>query len=222
MEDTLPVSELSLLTGLAFTVIAAFAAIILIIRIRAVRSFLLSMIGLIPALPLMGMALIAALFWRVFLRLAALLPFSQSFTQTFLKVINGREAESATPAKPSADRFAVLDEDEAVTAQAPDYQKRLEMARSVWPEERFPYLYRNVPEDLQRPLFEDGRLPGGVPLTWLADRHVTPELIERACKAAIAAVLMITLLPLALYLWMVASAFALTLLYHERDIITIR
>mgnify|MGYP002620679468 CR=1 FL=1 len=212
MDDTFPVSELSILSALAFAVIAAFAAIILIVRARAVRDFALSMIGLIPALPLMVMALVATLFWRVFLWLAALFPLTGSFTKAFKASVTPTRQKSTSSGKAASGKFASIDDDELFTEHAAFTGKRIEMARSVWPEERFPYLYRHVPKDLQRPLFADGRLPGGVPITWLADRHVTQELIERACKAAIAAVLMIVLIPLALYLWTIVSAFAAPLI----------
>jgi TraM recognition site of TraD and TraG len=50
---------------------------------------------------------------------------------------------------------------------------RLAAAQQQWPEERFRWLYRDIPADLRRPLSWDGRLPGGVPVTWLGWHHMT-------------------------------------------------
>ncbi|MBB2154824.1 TraM recognition domain-containing protein [Gluconacetobacter diazotrophicus] len=50
---------------------------------------------------------------------------------------------------------------------------RLAAAKQQWPEERFRWLYRDIPADLRRPLSWDGRLPGGVPVTWLGWHHMT-------------------------------------------------
>jgi type IV secretory pathway TraG/TraD family ATPase VirD4 len=51
--------------------------------------------------------------------------------------------------------------------------RREEVARGLWREEDFPYLYQPVPADIVRPLHEDGKLIGGLPITWLADRYMT-------------------------------------------------
>lgn len=56
-------------------------------------------------------------------------------------------------------------------------------AEAVAPSARFPELYTEVPEDLQRPLIEDGRLINGeAPAIGLAGLPVTPEFIED-CQA---------------------------------------
>jgi hypothetical protein len=56
---------------------------------------------------------------------------------------------------------------------------RVRVARSMWPESKFGFLYKEVAADLRRPLLEDGKLVGGFPATWLSDRYVT-EAIPRS------------------------------------------
>ena len=58
-------------------------------------------------------------------------------------------------------------------------------ARAWWPEEVFPFLYRPVPHDIVRPLHQDGKLVGGVNLTWLADRHMTRTALVSAIHAGL-------------------------------------
>jgi hypothetical protein len=78
--------------------------------------------------------------------------------------------------------------------------KREEVARELWPEERYPFLYRDVPEDIVRPLWEDGKLIGGRGIPWLADRHFTKAMEETAGQLGLAAALLTFLLPLAAYI----------------------
>ena len=51
-------------------------------------------------------------------------------------------------------------------------------ANITWPEAKYRWLYRDIPADLVRPPTWDGRLPGGVPVTWLAWRHMTIDAIS--------------------------------------------
>ncbi len=73
------------------------------------------------------------------------------------------------------------------------------VARWYWPEQRFPFLYRPVPPDLVRPLYEDGKLVGGRQLAWLADRHMTRTALVSTIIAGFTAGL-IPLLPALLQL----------------------
>lgn len=58
-------------------------------------------------------------------------------------------------------------------------------ANVTWPETKYRWLYRDIPADLVRPPTWDGRLPGGVPVTWLAWRHMTIQAISEISRAQI-------------------------------------
>lgn len=58
-------------------------------------------------------------------------------------------------------------------------------ANIAWPEAKYRWLYRDIPADLVRPPTWDGRLPGGVPVTWLAWRHMTIDAISEISRAQI-------------------------------------
>lgn len=58
-------------------------------------------------------------------------------------------------------------------------------ANITWPEAKYRWLYRDIPADLVRPPTWDGRLPGGVPVTWLAWRHMTIDAISEISRAQI-------------------------------------
>jgi hypothetical protein len=63
--------------------------------------------------------------------------------------------------------------------------KREAVARAWWSESDFPFLYRPVPPDILRPLHEDGKLVGGVSITWLADRHMTEQALISSIGAGL-------------------------------------
>lgn len=63
--------------------------------------------------------------------------------------------------------------------------QRRAAAEALWPESLFPDLYRAVPADVARPPYDDGRLLGGMRLTWLADRHVTDASLRSAVNVAL-------------------------------------
>lgn len=58
-------------------------------------------------------------------------------------------------------------------------------ANVAWPEAKYRWLYKDIPADLVRPPTWDGRLPGGVPVTWLAWRHMTIDAISEISRAQI-------------------------------------
>lgn len=58
-------------------------------------------------------------------------------------------------------------------------------ANVTWPEAKYRWLYKDIPADLVRPPTWDGRLPGGVPVTWLAWRHMTIQAISEISRAQI-------------------------------------
>ncbi|MCC5982683.1 MAG: type IV secretion system DNA-binding domain-containing protein [Oceanicaulis sp.] len=65
---------------------------------------------------------------------------------------------------------------------------RLAFAKEAWPEDRFAVLYSDeLPEDIRRPLWEDGKLIGGYSLTWMADRHFSEGLTQAAARFGLTA-----------------------------------
>lgn len=56
-------------------------------------------------------------------------------------------------------------------------------ARSAWPAARYPTLYRSIPADVRRSVVWDGRLLGGSPVTWLAWRHVSADMVPQVVRA---------------------------------------
>src|SRR5205823_4838299 len=64
------------------------------------------------------------------------------------------------------------------------HDERLAAARLLWPEGVFPDLYRDVPDDVARPPYEDGRLIGRMHLAWLSDRHMTEEALRSGVRVA--------------------------------------
>lgn len=85
------------------------------------------------------------------------------------------------------------------------------VAKSLWPPEKFPFLYKNdIPEDIVRPLYEDGRLVGGYTIDLLADRHFNENALSQALRAGLTVAILAASLPL-----IVAVLFyLLPLLYH--------
>ncbi|WP_152048778.1 type IV secretory system conjugative DNA transfer family protein [Aureimonas psammosilenae] len=55
-------------------------------------------------------------------------------------------------------------------------------ARQQWPEDRYPTLYRDTPVDVRRGVVWDGRLLGGRDVGHLTWNHLSPEIVEKACR----------------------------------------
>jgi hypothetical protein len=80
--------------------------------------------------------------------------------------------------------------------------ERRMLAERIWPPAYFPELYNAVPRDIQRPLYEDGRLLGGVPISWLADREMTARaymLFMRTGLVAGLVMIVLLLIPVIVY-----------------------
>jgi hypothetical protein len=65
--------------------------------------------------------------------------------------------------------------------------ERRKCAEAIWAPARFPDLYETVPADIARPVYEDGRLLGGVPMRWLADRLLTQNAYRSAVRIGLEA-----------------------------------
>lgn len=68
--------------------------------------------------------------------------------------------------------------------------ERRAVAEQLWPEPAHPDLYREVPRDVLRPPYDDGRLIGGLRLAWLADRHLTESVFRSAVRIALTTTLL--------------------------------
>ena len=61
---------------------------------------------------------------------------------------------------------------------------RLAAAQARWPAGQWPTLYQDIPADIRRPVIWDGRLLGGAPVTELAWRHFSPEVLISAVETS--------------------------------------
>ena len=70
---------------------------------------------------------------------------------------------------------------------------RLEQAIFLWPKAQYPYLYQKkseIPKDILRPLYEDGKLIRGLDIVWLADRYITKNIVSSAAEIGFGASLL--------------------------------
>ena len=132
------------------------------------RSFVVSILMLPVAFTLSVWSLQAAIFWWPAKKLMKLFPRSKQASGLFGFLIE------------FFGHFVRHPLDKLLVAG-----KRKDVALEVWPKDKYPQLYCKVPSDINRPLWEDGRLPNGVSITWLADRHVTKEMIGRAAQMGV-------------------------------------
>lgn len=101
-----------------------------------------------------------------------------------------------------ADRFAAAIERLGARRQGLTAGDREAVARELWPEERYPFLYNPVPDDIRRPLWEDGKLVGGHDMPWMADRHFSAGFVRAAAQCGLAAALIaLVAKPLLYLLW---------------------
>jgi hypothetical protein len=65
--------------------------------------------------------------------------------------------------------------------------ERRRVAEMYWPPEQYPTLYMSVPADMRRPLYEDGRWIGGVPMAWGVDRVFSAGVLAGCWRSSVAA-----------------------------------
>jgi hypothetical protein len=150
------------LLGLVLIVLAVAA-----LMVPFTRALILKLLNLIPAIILFLVGIAAVALWRPVGWIVAKVPILAGAAAHFARGVAyiGRRKTGLA----SGDRAGV--------------------ARGLWPEERFPFLYQSVPEDIRRPLWEDGKLIGGVELPWLADRHFGGTMTEAAGRLGLTAAL---------------------------------
>ncbi|SNS32272.1 TraM recognition site of TraD and TraG [Sphingomonas laterariae] len=159
-------------------VIVALVALALLFA--PTRRILRKALNLIPALALFVIGLAAYVLWKPVNWLIARVAFLASAGDRFAAGVERIGARKT--GLPAGDREAV--------------------ARELWPEDRYPFLYSQVPEDIRRPLWEDGKLVGGQDIPWMADRHFSTGLTKAAGQCGLAAALIaLVAQPLLLLAW---------------------
>lgn len=165
------------LFGLAASLVGL---VILALRVRIIRDLLLGVLLFIPGLILLVWSAVAFLMWTPARWLTALLA-----------RLGLRGVIERGPFRMFIRRFGELDPAQASDVDAVTALRagqRETAARRLWPERRFPELYTStLPDDLQRPLWRDGRLPGGRHITWMADRHIDEAMLSQASQIGVIA-----------------------------------
>jgi hypothetical protein len=163
----------SLMSGWLPYLLLSLAALALLLAVPFTRGLLLTALKAIPAAALLVLgALALPLWWPVkwLVNRVPLLQHAGAFFATGVERL-GRRAD-------------LLNRGE-----------REQAAREIWPEARFPFLYGDVPDDIVRPLWEDGKLIGGRDIPWMADRHFSKGMQEAAGRLGLAATLIVLVLP---------------------------
>jgi hypothetical protein len=172
-------------SGLIIWIIAAIS----ILSNRRIRKGIIKCIGLllnlIPATVLVLLGALALPFWR----------FALGFSEKLIWIL---------PLDYFTERLLVFVGSMSSNILCKGHDKAFALQK--WPEATYPYLYiSTIPEDIRRPLYEDGKLIGGYDIAWLADRHFGRNAIREAIKAGIAASLLIVIVPIIVALWSVLS-----------------
>jgi hypothetical protein len=183
-----------MLTGgfghLLLMVVLAAAAVVAMAMFPGPRRFVLRVIKLIPAAVFALLGVIAIPLWGLTSLLMnyvlRLLPIDALCSRAVVRLSQWR-----VPARDELRALLLRGEREAA-------------AKLLWSEAVFPDLYREVPDDVARPPFDDGRLIGGMRLSWLADRHLTEAALRSAVRVAATTALLAFI---ALAVWHLLSAF---------------
>jgi hypothetical protein len=178
------------LFGLAFT-IAVIVGVALVIRSNFPRLWrlILQAVNLIPAGILAIVGVFAIPLWWLVKRLVGMLlkvaPVDSGVAHLLEKAAQFGVSASGS-SRNFIDRLIIRGD-------------RREACEYLWSPRIYPDLYRDVPDDIIRPPYDDGRLIGGARLSWLADRHMTDAALKSAIRVA---------------LTMAALAFAVITVWH--------
>jgi hypothetical protein len=148
-------------------ILIAVAILAALLVIPMTRKYLLGALNLFPAFALFVIGIGAAILWRPTHWLVARVPLLSRAAALFAL---------------AAERLGKRKNGIASGA-------REVVAKEMWPEARFPFLYSAVPNDIRRPLWEDGKLIGGKDIPWLADRHFSAGMTKAAGELGFAAAL---------------------------------
>jgi hypothetical protein len=176
------------------------ALVVGILRYKPLRRLIMVALMIVPALVLWLMGLVAIILWTpvgwLADKLIAILP------------VENRAESLLESAAEDGDRLLQGD--------------CRGVAEAIWPPAAFPDLYRSIPDDIARPLYEDGRLLGGVGLVWLADRFMTDAAWRSAVRGGFKAglvVLVAILIVLLVQVFFGVIAFLPALLEGERPVV---
>ena len=158
-------------------ILLAVVIMAILLAIPFTRRLILKLLNLIPAAILFALGIAALALWRPIGWIVAQTPFLSGAAARFAEGVARLGARKTGLA--SGDRESV--------------------ARELWPEGRFPFLYQDVPDDIRRPLWEDGKLIGGHDLPWMADRHFTGPMTETAGRLGLTAALIALIVQLVLW-----------------------
>ncbi len=153
-------------TLMAFVPFAIAAAVfIALLLIPFTRAIILGVLNIVPALALFVVGLAASVLWTPTAWLVARVPILSRASDLFAAAIERLGKRKVGVA--AGDRHAI--------------------AQEMWPETRFPFLYSEVPDDIRRPLWEDGKLVGGREIPWMADRHFSAGMTKAAGQLGLTA-----------------------------------
>lgn len=145
----------------------AIGAIIVIglLVFEPTRALILGALNLIPSFALFVVWVFASVLWTPTMWLVGRVPLLGRVGDLFAAAIEriGKRKQGVA----AGDRAAI--------------------AQEMWPQARFPFLYTEVPDDIRRPLWEDGKLVGGREIPWMADRHFGAGLTKAAGQLGLVA-----------------------------------
>ena len=155
-------------TLMAFAPFAIGAAVLVaLLLIPFTRNIILGVFSIIPATALFVIGILASVLWTPTMWLVARVPLLARGGDLFAGGIE--RLGKRTIGVAAGDRPAIAEE--------------------MWPQTRFPFLYSEVPDDIRRPLWEDGKLVGGREIPWMADRHFSAGMTKAAGQLGLAAAL---------------------------------
>jgi len=171
----------ALLASIGVPLLIGVVALIALLAVPFTRQIILGLLNVFPALALFVIGLVAHIFWTPVNWLVARFPLLSQGSGFFAACVERLGKRKAGLA--AGDRETVAEE--------------------MWPQARFPFLYRDVPDDIRRPLWEDGKLVGGREIPWMADRHFSQGMTKAAAHyGLVAALIALIVQPLLLGFWM--------------------
>lgn len=214
-------------SGIITLVLIGGAVVFAASRFAIVRRGLFFVINLFPAVFLWVLGIIAIPLWRLMDRVVGFLlrriPIDAMFARWVdrlgqVLLPKPKSARAATPGAmvktEKADGGGELAAAQTATAATDSVPtlllrgQRRAVSESMWPAEWFPDLYRDVPPDVLRPPYDDGRLIGGLRLHWLADRYMTEAALRGAVRIGVNTALLAFVGIVVLFVFMIAGAIA--------------
>jgi hypothetical protein len=181
--------------------ILGIGIILILLRLPVTRQYVRFALVIVPAIYLWFTGVIALLLWRP-------VSAASDFILRHIPLDRAISKLLLLPARTTDDALLTGD--------------RHRFAVQVWQTDEFPDLYQAVPDDIRRPLYEDGRLLGGIGINWLADRHLTDNVYLSSVRAGFKAGVLAFLIALIFILLGTALsifAFVPALFSGERPII---